>query len=247
MKFYKLLLIFPIFYISGCATLFPSSLEKDHKIEWKKDLLMSINDKMYHGIALVPKARLYNIKIFPPVKTIDRIQWGSCHGGDNADKAVEYGLWPWSKKQKYFSMTYTPKNIELDRACPLKITALAQKHKAMAFGMIIVPDVKPHISLKATLECNRKTQLKKVGTTACQAAIKSIHRIHFDGEVFQDARENIKCPPFKKVKPNVFEFFMPRDLCVYLFKSRQKAINGKFKTHKLITYGYEKVPPPKEL
>jgi len=242
MKYILILLL-----LSGCSTLsdfiFPKVADKDASLEWRKDLLMDVNGKIYRGMAKVPKASVYKIKIYPSDKRIDRLQWRTCHREDFADKAVERGLWPWSKKDKHFSMNFYPKKIELDRACPLNFEALAEKHKSMAFGMVIFPDIRPHVVLRATLECDGRTEIM-TGTSECQGAISTIQKIHFDGEVFQDDRPNEKCPPMKKVKPNVFEFFMPKNLCVYVFKSKQKAINGKFKTHNLITYGYERLPPP---
>ena len=104
MKYLLILLL-----LSGCSTLssffLPGSLEKDAKIEWKKDLLMSINGVVYTGLALVPKADIYHLKIYPAEKTIDRLQWSSCHGGDHVDKAVKYSRWSWKKQKDYFEMT----------------------------------------------------------------------------------------------------------------------------------------------
>ena len=235
MKYILLLLM-----LSSCSTLtgffFPKSEDKDANIEWRKDMLIDVDGKIYRGIAMVPSKGTYNLKIYPAEKRIDRLQWRTCHREDFVDKAVKHGFWPWSKKQEYFSMSFTPKNIELERACPLMIEGLAEKHKSLSFGMLVFPDIRPWISLSAKLECNGKLVPAK-GTSECQGAISTIHKIHFNGEVFQDDRPNEKCPPLKKIKPNVFEFFMPKNLCVYLFKSRQKHSSGKFMTHKLLTYG----------
>ena len=230
------------------SDLFGNGIEKNVEYEWRKDLLMEVNNVRYRGIAIVPPAPLYDIKFYPPEKSIDRLQWNTCHRGDYADRAVQYGRWPWSKKESYFKMKFQPKSLELDRACPLNIVALTQRHKEMGFGMMIFPDPRPHIAIKSKVECNGSFIPSVGGTNGCQAPVDTIHKVHFDrteGEVYQDVRENAKCPPMRKVGSNTFEFFMPKDLCVYLFVSRRKASNGKFKMHKFLTYGYEKIPPPK--
>lgn len=235
-----------IFFIAGCASisdfLLPQPIDKDPNVEWRKDLVLDVNGKRYKGMALVPTQSKYEIKIYPADKRIDRLQWRTCHRNDSVDKAVESGFWPWSKKKEYFTMIFEPKSIELERACPLRIEALAQKHKSMAFGMVIFPDSRQHYNLEAVLECNGRTQIR-VGTSECQGAIMSLHKVIFGGEVVQDDRPNEQCPPMKQVQENVFEFFMPKNECVYLFKSFEK-VDGKYRTHKIITYGYEKIPPP---
>ena len=241
---YVLLLLF----LSGCSTLtdffLPAAMNKNPKVEWRKDLLLEVDDKIYRGVALVPIKTTYSITIWPSDERIDRLQWRTCHREDYVDKAVKRGFWPWSKDDKFFKMSFTPKRIELDRACPLMLEALAEKHKSMSFGMVIFPDANTHVSLPAIIECDGRTE-RSTGVSECQGAVDTIHKINFDGEVFQDDRPNATCPPMKQVKSNSFEFFMPKDLCVYLFKSPQKDANGKYKTHKLITFGYEQIPPPK--
>jgi hypothetical protein len=234
--------------LSSCSTLtgflFPNSEDKDAGIEWRKDMMIDIDGKIYRGVAVVPKKNIYSLKIYPSEDRIDRLQWRTCHREDFVDKAVKHGFWPWSKKQVYFAMSFTPRRIELERSCPLMIEGLAEKHKSLSFGMVIFPDSRPWVSIPAKVECNGRV-IPRDGTSECQGAVSTIHKIHFDGEMFEDDRANEKCPPFKKVRPNIFEFFMPKDLCVYYFISRQKDANGKHKRHKLMTYGYERIPPPK--
>lgn len=244
----KLIFIFLIsFLFVGCSTLsdffYPTSIDKDPRIEWRKDMRFDVNGVACRGMTIVPPAKTYQIKIYPSDQRIDRLQWRTCHRGDFADKAVEYGIWPWSKKEKYFTMNFSPTPIELNRACPLQLEALAFKHKSMSFGTILFPDTRANLNLPATLECNG--QLKaRIGTSECQAPKDSIQRITFESEVFQDERPNEQCPPMKRVSEKVFEFFMPKDLCVYVFKSLEKDKSGKFRTHHAVTYGYEQIPPP---
>ena len=234
--------------LSGCASiqdfLNPSTADKDASVEWRKDILLEVNGKAYRGIATVPPAEVYTIKIYPPDDRIDRLQWRTCHREDFSDKAVKYGSWPWSKKQKYFEMQIAPRPIELERSCPLMLEALAQKHKEMGFGMVIWPDSRPEFTLNSTIECNGIRKIRK-GTGECQGPVGSIHKIYFSEKVYTDDRANEKCPPMRRVSDNVYEFFMPKDVCVYPFLSARKHDNGKRISYKILTYGYEKIPPPK--
>lgn len=235
-----------VFMTLGCSTLqgflFPDALDKDAKVAWAKDLKMIINDRFYFGTAVVPSADKYNIKIYPAFEEIDRLQWRTCHRGGHADKAVTHGFWPWSKKQDFFFLQFQPRDIELDRACTLDFEALTKKRKNMSFGMVVFPDSRAWINLSATVECNGRLHLYD-GTSVCQAPVQSVQRIALKAGVIQDERPNKDCPPMREVSKGVFEYYMPKDQCIYLFKIKEKHESGKYRTHKLITYGSEKVPP----
>lgn len=244
----KLLLIIYLLLLTGCSTLgeflSPEDLTKDANTEWRKSMMMKINGKDYRGLAVVPAADVYEILIFPYNDSIDRLQWGTCHGDDFADNAVKNSFWPWKKDDKYFRMVFRPQPIELERACPLYLEELAERHRSMNFGMIIFPDYRPHFRLAATLECNRRAEPKS-GVSGCQAPMGTIHRIQFAEVVDHDDRPNEKCPPVREVRPGVFEFNMPKSTCTYDFVSDEKDSFGNYLTHRLYTYGYEENPPPK--
>lgn len=233
---------------TSCSTLqgfiFPDVDDRDASIEWEKDMKMVINGKTYHGVAVVPEADEYEFKIYPAYKRIDRLTWHTCHGGDHADKAVVHGFWPWSKKSNFFSMKMRISDIERERACPLELEALTMKNKSMAFGIVLFPDLRPWVSLGATLECNRRLLLPEVnGISACQAPVDSIQRISLHREAVQDERPNANCPPMDQISPGTFEYFMPKGKCVYVFKIPKKHVSGRYYQHNLITYGWEKSPP----
>jgi len=239
-----------MFSVLGCSTLqgffFPQVADKDASVAWEKDLKMKVNGKLYYGTAVVPKADVYTISIYPAYKEIDRLQWRTCHRGGHADQAVEHGFWPWSKRQKYFTFKIRPKDIERERACALKIEALAKRHKSMAFGMIAFPDIRPWYNISSTVECNGKLGIYTQGTSLCQAPFKSIQRISFSGEVYMDDKANSFCPPFKEIEQGVFEFFMPKNECIYNFVKAEEHSSGRLRSHKFITFGYEKTPPPED-
>lgn len=247
----KLWILTPLlFAVLGCSTLqgflFPDKLDKDVEVAWEKELRMQVNESVYYGTAVVPEAEKYLIYIFPPYKEISRLQWRTCHRGGAAKNAVQYGRWPWSKKESYFKLEIKPRDIERERACSLKFEALDKSQKAMAFGMIAFPDLRPWFNVPGTVECNGKVEVYFDGTSLCQAPAGAITRISFSGEIYMDETPNADCPPFKEIRTGVFEFLMPKNECIYNFKKPQEHESGRLRSHKLITFGYEKTPPQED-
>lgn len=240
--------LFLFLWLVGCSTLgeffSPDDLPKDINAEWRKNMTMKINGKLYRGLAVVDAADTYEILIYPYNDKIDRLQWGTCHGDDFVDNAVKNSVWPWKKNDPYFRMIFRPQPIELERACPLYLEELAERHKSMNFGMVIFPDYRPHFRLSATLECNREAKPTK-GVSGCQAPTGTVHRIQFAERVDFDERQNEACPPVREVRPGAYEFNMAESTCTYDFVSDKKDAFGNYLTHRLFTYGYSKNPPPK--
>lgn len=246
-----LALFLSLFWLSGCASitdfLFPEALDKDARVEWRKELKMEVNGKVYRGLGLTEFASIYEIKIYPGFKEIDRLQWRTCHREDFVDKAVENGFWPWSKKDEFFKFEFRAKPIELNRSCPLRFESLTMKHKTLEFGMLLFPDSRPWINLPASVECNGQVELYESGKSICQAPANTVQKIRFSSDVVQDETPNELCPPMKEVRPGEFEFFMPENECVYIFGKPERHESGEFRKHILTTFGYEKIPPPEDL
>ena len=240
-------LLLSLILVSGCATIrdfiFPDDNFKDANIHWQKTLQFEVNGKAYRGLAMVERAKEYKLRIFPNDKTIDRLQWRTCQGGDFVDKAVDRSFWRWKKTEKHFDMTFALTEIEKERACTFKIDSLAGKNKVMEFGMIIFPSSRPEVSLPALLECNRAT-VQTVGKGGCHAPVGTIQRITFKQKVYQDETPHVECPPLTEIKGNKFEYHIVKDECVYVFMSPDRHENGEFREYTLHTIGYEKSPPP---
>lgn len=242
----KFVVLFLLLSLSGCTTLkdffVPEVSDKDANVEWQKTLKFSVNDVGYRGVAVLPKAPSYHLKIYPSDKTIDRFQWRTCEGGDYEDKVIEKNFWG-STNKDYHEMDVTPTAIELDRACTMKIESLSGKHKIMDFGWLIFPSSRPEVNITATLHCARVTA-KYRGKSGCEAPEGAIYRIQFENKVYQDESEDEQCPPLAELSNNLFEGFVPKAECVYLFMSLERHENGKRLEHILHTYGWEKSPPP---
>lgn len=248
----KLLVVLMLLNSLGCSTLqgflFPESVSKDTKVSWEKDLRIQVDDRIYYGMALVPRKKKYNIYIFPPNEEISRLQWRTCHRGGAAKDAVQNGKWPWSKKQKYFKLEFEPMPVELERACTLSFEALAKSNKVMGFAMVVFPDSRPWYDLPLSMECNGSIQSFVGGTSICQAPVGAITRVDFGptGKFFQDETPDLKCPPLKSKGNNVYEFKMPKDECVFSFKAGEEHSSGNLRSHKIITFGFEKSPPQED-
>lgn len=245
--FVKIMLISVVLTSLGCSTfqdfLMPSAKEKSAKISWEKDMKLVINGQTYHGIAQVPWADSYEIKIYPSHNEIDRVQFRTCHRGGRSDRGVYQGTWPWSKGDEYLAINIVPAYIELSLTCTLDFEALTKRRKSMSFGSVVFPDPRSWFDIEATNECDGKA-FDSVGTSVCQAPVKSIQRISFMDEVTQDSRPQANCPPLKEIHQRLFEYSMPKDQCVYSFKNEEREESSwDFRSHRLITYGYEKSPP----
>lgn len=236
---------------SGCASvgdfLFPEALDRDAKVSWKHDLKMKINGVSYRGLALVPKAQNYEIKIYPPTNEIDRLLWSTCHRGESKDKAVEDGFWPWSKKDEYFKFVFTPAEEELKRSCPLRFQAFEKKHRNISFGLVAFPDHRQEAILPATTHCNGVIE-KTIGKNICQAPINSLQRIDFIEPVLATAASDSNCEAPKGDSPGTIFYIHPsKDECIYIFQSKEKhPQNGRRLMFSWHVYGWEKLPPPEE-
>jgi predicted small lipoprotein YifL len=241
------LLIGAVFLLSGCGHLgsffFPEAPDRDAKVEWRKTLKMNINGETHFGMVKVQESKKYIIKIYPFDDHIDRVQWRTCHRDGFADKAVESSFWPWSKKNKFYQLDFSPNQIELNRACGLRIESLTKKHTVMEFGLILFHDIRPEVSLGAGLACNGEFYARE-GVAECQGAVGSTQEIYFSEKVYQDESENRRCPPLKEIEDGVFSYKVPRGECVYPLKVNRKHQNGRYIMMNLFTYGFEKNPPP---
>lgn len=235
----------------GCSSLtkllFPKNLDRDAKISWKHDLKMQINGVTYYGMALVPKADSYEVKVFPPTKEIDRLMWNTCHRGNHADKAVQNRFWPWQKDDEYFVLNFTLSEVETKKSCSLRFAAFEQKHKNIAFGYVSFPDKREEAILPATTHCSGVVE-KTFGKNICQAPVNALQKIEFSEPVLATVLDDGKCePPKGESEPGqVFTLFPSKDECVYIFQSNQRHPNGKRLIFVWEVYGWEEIPPPEE-
>jgi hypothetical protein len=124
------------------------------------------------------------------------------------------------------------------------VIGLEKKHKTMSFGMVIFPDSRAWVNVPALLECNFDIVRFEKGVSYCEAPVGTIHRITFQGEIHAVDRPAKTCPPVRKVGVSMYEWFMPRDDCIYTFMGRGKHPSGNRFMHKLNTRGTEANPPP---
>jgi len=215
------LIFLVLFFLLGCP-----SVRKDlqHKINYKKTLRFHINDKVYVGLSLPPIRKSYSIMVTAPFN-LDFLKIETCHREIVLEKAFyRKRILKDKKKYKFF---YTPTEIEKD--CPLFITALSQKG-VYSFGEVILNH--PEYSMQALNYCNGEVY-ESEGVSICQSKKGLTQLIEFGKKVIVQSN----CSVITLKGGRKFKYEVGSGDCVFLFFS----IDKKNKIHKLITFGYEEI------
>jgi len=183
---------------------------------------ISVNEYKVPGVAILPRADKYTIKL----KSFPKINFGTlttCH------REVNF----WNDKNEIV-LEYTPiKGIE-DSNCDVSIM-VAQKgdnQNLFAWGHISFED--PQYKLKAQLSCNG-IQEERIGQTICKFKKGLIQQIKFGLPV--EINPLAKCPLPTSKDQMTWQFSeLPVGLCNYLFKDK---ILGQI--HKLTTISWENI------
>lgn len=242
-----------LFSTAGCAhvkKLFDESAPKSTTVEWRKTLKMKVNGIKYYGVGLVPYSEKYEIKIYPPNKTIDLLQWSSCDGSDFAPDAVKDYFWVWKKDDEFFKITdknspfFTLSDIQKSYVnCPLRIDALTKYKKGLYFGILLFykKTSKPQ-GLTVTVNCNRQKDRFDKGIAYCQASKGKVTWIEFSRPVvFTDDAVGERCPKLKRLSDRKIELYMGSGDCYYNFMDENEQEIDFYH------YGFEENPPPMEV
>lgn len=228
-----ILSIFSIASITACSMLEIKDPQKEAEKIYKKDLQLIIDGEKYTGVAVLDRKSSYSITIIPEEKS-DRIIIQSCHRDITVDKPKTG--WFSSK----YTFIYSPiVGIEDNRNCALEIASLT-KERNNSFAYIDFKDVRPEISLKASMKCNGEYSNPK-GVSICQSAAGLRQSIIFEEKVLIDGID-FNCNVLETKDGYFWEWNMVPEKCVYYFVSQRKLENGKRVSHRLNALGFTTTP-----
>lgn len=217
MRSYSYAFLLTLAFISASCGSLPK--EPDPKIYYKRDIQITVGDKVSRGTMVLPAQDKYKVELKSPGK-MDLLTVASCHREYQKEEVgYEHG---W---------TYAPvKGIEDQVACPLQINGYDKFKGKHAFGYVAFERVdKP---LKATILCNGET-MQANGVGICQARQGLQQKISFESDVRVASRDRCFWPADKGRE---FVFTISNRECQFLFKEAQGE-----KEFVLDTIGYEEI------
>jgi len=232
----KLLIILFMGYLAhSCATASENQKLDSGKF-YKRDMIVTVNGKIFEGFAAVPKAEKYDIHV-EARGDLDMFIMTSCHKEEqkerawNVKKTIRSGLFGWGRKKidlkREVSFSYYPNSLERDGDCPMELGGYENRHGRHSWAFIDFESEK--YKLPAKINCNGRV-IESNGTTVCQSRNGLIQDIEFSEEA--TLADNNDCKIASK-KSKRFEFAMPEGKCVLVFASKD------LKFHKLTLLGYE--------
>ena len=211
-------LLLLLLLLSSCAT--PPAEVLDETMVFKRDLVVEINEVDYEGMAVLKKAKSYDMIIKPRSKTA-LLLISTCHREESFTTSSK-GFF---KKTNSFEYTYTPQPGKEDGPCTFRITALDKKRAQHSW---FFADFKSkNETLPATVYCNGEKQ--KGTVTNCQSRAGLIQGIEFPEPVLYFPTKNCPMAYPSEYKINLGE-------CVYAFKGKTTG-----RIHRHNTLGYEKI------
>jgi len=246
-------LLWPLVFamgLTGCSLLqyraLPDLKETDI---YRHDLYLDVNGVRVFGVGVAPRLATNHVRVYPPGK-VDRIMWRTCSEEQVIDKPAVGGIdngW-FRKDTPYVDFKFnTAYGLDDVNSCALKVEVLEEKKRRNGQALVEFEETREEYALIADLNCNGEfSQLK--GVDICESAAGLYQRIVFNVPVVQVADQaGSACDVMKPLKGDetTYVFSIAADECSYTFVAKQKAPNGKRMAFRLVTVGYNDVPPMK--
>ena len=209
---------------SGCASLIDQKLSP--AVFYKRDMKMRINGVAYRGVAVPPRAEVYDLEL-ETVGEINMLTITSCHREDIFEEPSK----GWFKAGNKFKYTYRPlKGIEDGRGCLLDVGSYEKGKGRHAWGTVdFITDTE---TLLATTTCDGAV-LRTGPVSICQAKAGLTQRIKFDQRMKVSPDKG--CEVLRTTDELLYEYEMPKEECVFYFGSKDGAY------HRHTTLGFESV------
>lgn len=247
-----LLFLWLISFTVGCETY---QYTHDPSRDNYKNLLVTINGIDYRGVAVVPRADKYEMIIHPETN-IKTLSISSCHldllfqGKEIEDRETKKKWYQWGSKG--ISYTYKiQKDIEDKQACLFQIVAMNAEDKPFDYFAADFLDIRPHVSLPATMACNGKTTYFGEGASICQAGANTFQAIRFS-EITnftswdEESNEEVdKGPCFDALSSKDgrnYEYKVIPGQCTFYFTSMRKCAGDKYCQHRATFFGVTDYP-----
>lgn len=216
--FHRLSLFFICFHLLSCSSNIEQKL--DPNILYKRDMDITINGKYWNGVAVVPQADKYEIKI-RTVGRNDNFTFTTCHREESV------------KNQKNeVAFTFAPrKGLEDGDSCIADMGGFDKDKGRHSWGILDFEN--PAYRVQATLDCNGQS-LETNGVGVCQSLAGLRQRIKFKYPV--KVSPPIGCRMLTPVDELNFTFEIVKGKCVYEFW--EPSFSRKYR---LTTFGYEQI------
>ena len=237
----NVILVFILFLVS-CSIIGPSQNPglKTH-LEYRKDMLITVNGKSFEGIGVVESADIYNFHIESRGQ-LDMFLFASCNRewmkerAWNVKKKVKTRLFNWGRKLKErvkeVQFEYRPIGEIEKTYCPVYMSGAEKKKEGHSWGFVDFRT--PDLVLPAVIQCNGEIS-NIVGAGVCQSRKGKTQVIQFNDEMVVSPDASCALEGNRGTR---FEFLLSRGLCVYRF-TRIKRPHLVFR---LTTFGYDKIP-----
>lgn len=204
----------------------------DIKTLYKRDLVMEINGRVFHGTAAPIRSDKYKIHIYAK-GDLDLFTFETCHREESTESAwnvvKRQGLFKRKvKKKRELEFTYSPTELERTQ-CSVLLGGYEAKKGRHSWAFIDFQDKK--LPLYGTSVCNGKSILNPT-VSVCQAKTGLIQLMKFSEPVTGDCEDG--CGLTKSTGKD-FYIDTARGHCACMFKSK----DGR--SHRLTTIGYDRI------
>jgi hypothetical protein len=209
------LIVVALLTITGCASV-AQSLSPE--VFYRRDIELTVNGSKFHGTAVVPQSKHYEIVARPPGDA-DMFVFTTCHREETGEKLGGKVKWG-----------YTPvSGLEDIGGCPAMIGSYDKDGK---HSWAYIDFYTPEAQLPAKLTCNgAATQAN--GVSLCQAKVGLTQEIIFQEPV--RVHPDMGCEIGEATDGKTFTFPIRSGICVYAF------MGDSGKVHRLTTLGYSKI------
>lgn len=201
-------------------------------------LELKINGKEFRGVGIVPHAEKYKIEIKPSAN-VSRLVIETCHIKKVFDKPKKDF---WSKAIEFEYQI--AKNLEDKQSCLMHITVLDHKSEAHDYAILDFLDVRPQVSMPATVWCNGQQIDAKEGASICQAPTGTFQAIEFPHRSIVTSWDE-KCHDSDIITTENGTYWIITPIagkCIYYFTGEKKYDEHLYFQHRMTIFGVTDYP-----
>jgi len=240
----SLIFFFTLITVSSCSVFKPNQSQNpalNTAVEYRKDMLITVNGTTFEGMGVVEAAPTYNFHVESRGQ-LDMFLFSSCNRewmkerAWNVQKKVSSGLFGWGRKlkdqTKEVTFQYTPIEQIEKTYCPVFLAGADKDKGKHSWGFVDFRTL--NMTLPARLECNGEIE-NSIGVGICQSRKGKTQVIEFAEEVIVSPDGSCELGLNRGKR---FEFILPGNLCVYRFM----RIKLPYLEFRLTTFGYDSIP-----
>lgn len=193
------------FLLAGCSSSARSGEMLSPDKYYKRDVIATVNGKVYEGVGAIPEAELYEFKPVEFRGDSDLVTMSTCEGilpkeaGWNVTTIVPT-FWGWGERKitdpRKVQFTYRRTQLGKEMGyCPIVIEGLDSKQGRHSWGFFDICD--GSVKNKITVECNLSIRVDQPGCDVCQSVKGALVAVRFTNinRVFFPKKYASKCMP----------------------------------------------------